>query len=308
MKVLDNTGGAFKILTHSRYYTENFTFIMVEHYQRCGFRCHYCITESQGKTRPTLPDLPSFQQRLAIELNAFTTDNFMFCVSGSTDPYNELEAEYRYTRHLVDELTRRNRRFSITTKGPLVTRDIDLLQRNPKSDRQKTILSISASRSDLLADLEPQAPPPEDRIKAVHQLAEAGLNTCVLISPWVPEVTDTDRLFSLLPKGITVFVQPLDLGEDFDEPLDQKRSHFSAKLAFGKRWNQNEINRAYIQECNTVGKKYRQEFNVEWRLPITRETHADNSGYLKKLRPGKFDPDQWVEEHFVTPRIPTALS
>lgn len=304
MKVGEPTGEQFKLLAYSRYYAENFIYVSIEHYQRCGFRCLYCITESQGKTRPTMPDMASFQQQLAMELDAFASDNYMFCVSGATDPYNDIEAEYRYTRHLVDELTRRNRRFSITTKSPLVTRDIDLLQRNPRSDRQKTILSISASRADLLASLEPQAPPPEARIEAVHRLAEAGLNTCVLVSPWIPEVTDTDRLLGLLPKGITLFMQPLDLGEDFDEPLDRKRPDFSAKLAFGKRWSQNEINRAYIQECNTVGKKYRDDFDIEWRLPITKETHADNSGYLKKLRPGKFDPDQWVAEHFIEPRLP----
>jgi hypothetical protein len=40
-------------------------------------------------------------------------------------------------------------------------------------------------------------------------------------------------------------------------------------------------------------------------IPITLATHQDNSGYLKRMRPGRFDPDQWVAEHPVTPRIPT---
>ena len=68
-------------------------------------------------------------------------------------------------------------------------------------------------------------------------------------------------------------------------------------------FTQNAINRAYIQARNTVGKKYWKDFDMEWRHPITRETHADNSGYLKRMRPGRYDPDQWVAEHFIEPAV-----
>jgi DNA repair photolyase len=296
MLVGDRTDDRFRILRYQRFYTEDFTYVSVEHYLKCGFRCIYCITDSQGKTRPTIADPAEFKLAFAHDLAHFNTDNFMFCVSGATDPYNDIEEENGFTRHVVDELTAHNRRFSITTKGPLVVRDIDLFLRLPH-ERYKVLVTISASTTELARRMEPFAPPPEDRIAAVHQLQAAGVHTFVGVYPWIPEVTDTDRLLSLLPKGVTVCFQPLELGHNFDETLDNQRSRFSADRGFSKTWTQDEINRAYIHECNTVGRKYWKDFTMEWRHPITRASHSDNGGYLKKMRPGRFDPDQWVAEN-----------
>ncbi len=305
MKVLDRTGEQYKIIKHERHYADNLTIVGVEPYLKCGFRCFYCITDSQGKTQPIEPSLEQFQQRFLAELENFSDDRFLFGISLATDSYNDIEEKWGYTRWVIDELTRRNRRISITTKSPLITRDIDLFKR-VSPERCKLIISFTASTSELARLAEPQAPPPEDRLKALHTLHDAGLNACVLLAPWIPEISDTDRLLSLFPKGINVFFQPIELGDDFEEVLDQQRTQFSAALFMGKQWTQNEINRAYIHECNTVGKKYWKDFAMEWRHPITLATHADNSGYLKRMRPGRFDPDQWVQEHWITPKIPAA--
>ncbi|MCC7516729.1 MAG: hypothetical protein IT470_05240 [Pseudomonadales bacterium] len=304
MKVLDRTGDQYKIIKHERHYADNLTIVGVEPYLKCGFRCTYCITDSQGKTQPIEPDLASFQRRFLTELEDFPEDRFLFGVSLATDSYNDIEEQWGYTRWVIDELTRRNRRISITTKSPLITRDIDLFQRMAP-ERCKLIISFTASTSELANQVESQAPPPEARIKALHELHAAGLNACVLMAPWIPGISDTDRLLSLFPKGIKVFFQPLELGDDFEETLDKQRIHFSAARTFGRDMSQDEINRAYIHECNTVGKKYWKDFDMEWRHPITLATHADNSGYLKRMRPGRFDPDQWVAEHPVTARIPS---
>jgi DNA repair photolyase len=300
MKILDRTGDQYKIIKHERDYAENLCIVGVEPYEKCGFRCFYCITDSQGKTRPIEPNLASFQKRFLAELADFESDRYLFGVSLATDSYNDIEEEWGYTRWVIEELTRRNRRYSITTKSPLVTRDIDLFQQMAP-DRYKVIISFTASTTELANKVEPQAPSPEARMEALHTLHNAGVNACVLMAPWIPGITDTDRLLSLFPKGIAVFFQPVELGDDFEEVLDQQRPHFSASLFMGKEWTQNEINRAYIRECNTVGKKYWKDFNMEWRHPITLETHADRSGYLKKMRPGRYDPDQWVSEHPVIP-------
>ncbi|HQQ63397.1 MAG TPA: radical SAM protein [Pseudomonadales bacterium] len=302
MKVLDRVSDQYRIIKHQRYYAENLTIIGVEPYIKCGYRCFYCITDSQGKTRLAEPDLASFQQRFLQELEDFPSDEFMFGVSLATDAYSDIEAEYGYTRFVIDELSRRNRRFSITTKSPLAVRDIDLFQRM-SPDRYKVILSFTASTTELANRVEPQAPSPESRLEALHQLHEAGVNACVLMAPWIPGLTDTDRLLSLFPKGIKVFFQPIELGDHFEEVLDKQRPQFSASLFMGEDWTQDEINRAYIRECNSVGKKYWKDFQMEWRHPITLETHQDNSGYLKRMRPGRYDPDQWVAEHHVEPAV-----
>lgn len=297
MKIAERTGEQFILLKYMRHYADNFIFVTIEQYINCGFRCTYCLAESQGSTRPAMTNMSDFRRQLSSELDAFSSDNYVFCVSGTTDPYIDIEEHHGYTRHVIDELTARNRRFSVTTKGPLVVRDLDLFQRLQPSDRQKYFISLSASTAELVCAIESHAPSPEARIEAVHRLHAAGLNAGVLISPWIPELTDTDRLLSLLPKGINIAIHPLDLGLEWDEPFDIKRQRSSADVVFSKTWSQDAINRAYIQECNTVGKKYKNHFDIEWRLPIARAAHPSNSAFMKRMRPGRFDPDQWVAEN-----------
>jgi hypothetical protein len=94
------------------------------------------------------------------------------------------------------------------------------------------------------------------------------------MAPWMPGITDTDRLLSLFPKGIKLFLQPLELGDDFEETVGPTTPSFQRISFMGKQWTQDEINRAYIQECNTVGKKYWKDFDMEWRHPITLATHT----------------------------------
>lgn len=284
-----------KIIKYERYYADNLTIIGVEHYEKCGYRCFYCITDSQGKTRPTVPDLATLQSTFREELKLYPTDNYFFGVSLATDSYNDIEEEYGYTRWIIDELSALNRKFSITTRGPLVVRDIDLFKRMAP-DRYKIIISLACSTYELAKRVEPQAPSPESRLEALHRLHAEGVNVCVQLV-WIPELTDTETLLNLFPKGIKVFFQPLELGHVFEETLDNKRPHFSAAMSLGKQWSQDEINRAYIRECNSVGIKYWKQFDMEWRFPITSETHTDNTGYLKRMRPGRYDPDQWVAEH-----------
>jgi molybdenum cofactor biosynthesis enzyme MoaA len=57
MKVLDRTGEQYKIIKHERHYADNLTIVGVEPYLKCGFRCFYCITDSQGQTQPIEPNL-----------------------------------------------------------------------------------------------------------------------------------------------------------------------------------------------------------------------------------------------------------
>lgn len=270
-----------KIIRYARHYSDSMVIAGVEPYVNCGYRCFYCITDSQGKTQPVLPDATIFRRQFVEEIQFFDDPKYLFGLGVATDAYSDLEAECGYTRILIEELDRRGHAISITTKSPLVTRDMDLLVKIPR-DKHKVIFSFSCSTTALAQQVEPQAPPPELRLEALHTLHNAGINACVLMAPWIPNFTDTERLLTLFPKGIKVFFQPLELGDAFQETRDDHRQHFSASLAFGRDLTQNDINRAYIQECNTIGKKYWKDFDMEWRHPITLATHADNSGYLKK--------------------------
>lgn len=303
MKIIQRSDETYKILKYQRYYAENFIKVGVEHYEKCSYRCMYCITESQGKTRPVESSADLLMERFLGEVSGFSSDAHVFCLSVATDPYNEIEAAYGYTRRILDWLTAHDRRISMTTKSAGVLRDIDLLQRM-HHDRCKVIVSLTSSCTESSRRVEPFAPLASERLDTIGRLHAAGVHVVAGISPWIPGITDIAGILERLPPGCPVFVQPLLVGSDYEEPLDNKRPYFSAQLSIGKNLTQDDINRAYIHECNTVGRQYWRKRSIEWRMPVTVGSHHNNEGYLKRLKPGMLDPETWGRDGLLSPNAP----
>ena len=49
-------------------------------------------------------------------------------IGAATDPYQPAEGRYRLTRGCIEALGRAATPFSIITRGPLIVRDVDVLQ------------------------------------------------------------------------------------------------------------------------------------------------------------------------------------
>lgn len=109
-----------------------------------------------------------------------------------TDPYQGLEAKYKLTRQCLEVLADfgYEGQVSILTKSFLVTRDIDVLQ------RLKDVsvgLTVTTTDNKVSRFLEPMAPPVSERIKALKQLNQAGINTYALIGPILPHFTANEE-------------------------------------------------------------------------------------------------------------------
>jgi DNA repair photolyase len=117
----------------------------------------------------------------------------------ATDPYQPGEAQARVTRHFLEMVVQhRNVRLGITTKGALVLRDIDLLQRIRERSEVSVHVSLMSPRADLLRRLEPWAPPPEVRVEIMRRLVEAGVETWLGLAPILPAITDAEGDLDLL--------------------------------------------------------------------------------------------------------------
>jgi DNA repair photolyase len=78
----------------------------------------------------------------------------------------------------------------VTTKGTLVTRDADVLRDlASRTDFSVNISLISLDR-DLLRTLEPGAPAPSSRLRAIERLTAAGVPVSVFLAPVLPGLTD----------------------------------------------------------------------------------------------------------------------
>ena len=113
-------------------------------------------------------------------------------IGTSTDPYQPAERRFGTTRSILEVFAdRQGRSLSITTKSDLVVRDLDLLKKIHEHNELSINVTVTTTDVALARKLEPFAPRPDLRLKAVALLAAAGLHVGVFASPIMPLLTDS---------------------------------------------------------------------------------------------------------------------
>jgi DNA repair photolyase len=108
----------------------------------------------------------------------------------NTDGYQPLEKRLQVNRSLLEVLVRTRHPVSIVTKSALIVRDLDLLADLARDRLVTVMVSMTSLQNDIKRTLEPRAASPQARLRAVQQLAEAGVPVGVLLAPVIPAVTD----------------------------------------------------------------------------------------------------------------------
>ncbi|HEU5265145.1 MAG TPA: radical SAM protein, partial [Jatrophihabitans sp.] len=108
----------------------------------------------------------------------------------NTDPYQRAEAKYRLTRGVLEALAERSNPFSILTKSPLVTRDLDVLVEAARRAHVSVNFSIGTLDQRVWRASEPGTPNPLRRIDAMARLSAAGIRTGALMAPILPGLSD----------------------------------------------------------------------------------------------------------------------
>ncbi|CAM3754883.1 radical SAM protein [Cohnella lubricantis] len=118
-------------------------------------------------------------------------------IGTATDPYQQLEGKAKLTRGCLEVLAEFGIAASVTTRSPLVLRDLDLLRRMPGSSVN---ISIHSLDQDIWRTFEPSSPSPKLRIDCAAKLGDAGVPAIVFMAPILPFLTDkpekTEELIS----------------------------------------------------------------------------------------------------------------
>jgi len=115
-------------------------------------------------------------------------------IGTATDPYQPIEARERITRGALEVLLRHGAGVSITTKSPLVTRDLDLLAAFAGYGGIRVNMTVTVLDEGLWRVLEPGTPRPDGRLAAVGRLRKAGVPASVFLAPVVPFVGEREAL------------------------------------------------------------------------------------------------------------------
>lgn len=212
-------------------------------YRGCSHACIYCYARptheylglSAGLDFETKifvkEDAPALLRR---ELGAKRWEPRIVAVSGVTDAYQPIERKLGITRRCLEVLLDFRNPAWIVTKGHLVARDADLLAELAAFDATAVSLSVTTLDPAVQRVMEPRAPRPELRLRAIETLARAGVPIGVLVAPVVPGLTDHEIpriLEAAASAGAThasyvVLRLPHGIKEIFEEWLDR---HFPSR-------------------------------------------------------------------------------
>jgi DNA repair photolyase len=124
-------------------------------------------------------------------------------IGSATDPYQPAERTYRLTRRILEVLADHpGLSLTIITKSPLITRDIDLLRRIVRHSRLTVHISLITLDRDLARRIEPRAPTPTARLRALTRLRAAGIDVGVNCMPVLPGITDQPEALDALVRCV----------------------------------------------------------------------------------------------------------
>ena len=168
-------------------------------YRGCEHGCIYCFARPTHAYLDLSPGLdfetklfakPDAAALLRSELAKPTYQCAPIAMGTNTDPYQPIERDWRVTRACIDVLAETRHPLMITTKSDRVVRDLDLLGPMAADGLTSVMVSITSLDPRIAMTLEPRAPAPARRLRAIEALAKAGVPVQVSISPLIPAITD----------------------------------------------------------------------------------------------------------------------
>lgn len=212
-------------------------FWSINPYVGCAFGCTYCYARyahryvmersSVSSRLPSeltgglveMPPWLAFERRIFVKENASDvlrkalrhgSDKHLNLLEGdgivvgtATDPYQPAERKFRVTRGVLEVLAEHpGLKVVVITKSPLITRDIDLLTRIARHSELSIHISLITLDRELARRLEPRAPTPEARVRALGRLRAAGIDAGINCMPVLPGITDDPHALEALIKRV----------------------------------------------------------------------------------------------------------
>jgi DNA repair photolyase len=157
-------------------------------YVGCSFGCTYCYAMFLPQNRRPKEEWGKWFQAKVNAVEAARKQSPRVAgqavyLSSVTDPYLPAERSLELTRGILATLLPHQPRLLIQTRGPLVTRDFDLIGQFHST---RINLSIPTDSEAIRRTFEPKAPPLGRRWQAAREARRAGLPVGICVTPMLP--------------------------------------------------------------------------------------------------------------------------
>ncbi len=252
-------------------------------YRGCEFACKYCYARYTHEFMEMRDGL-DFERKIYIKQQAGwllrrdlkkVKAGEQIAIGTATDPYQPAERNYQVTRAILEELAQhRGFDVGIVTKSDLILRDRELLRRLGEQNRIYVNLTVTTLDARLARILEPRAPRPDLRLRAVEELNRAGVEAGVICAPVLPGITDSEESLEAVVAatqragGKNIFANPLFLKpcsaaiflpfleREFPHLVEEYRKHYAGR-AF--------VSAAYHRQISKLMTKLRQKYGIRYQ-------------------------------------------
>jgi len=179
-------------------------------YMGCVHRCTFCYVRAFEK-RADRPSDERYGTSIRVKTNVAEVlrrelarrswQREGVVIGAATDPYQPAEGRYRLTRACIEALGDHANPFSIITRGPMIVRDADVLARAAARAKVHVTFSIPTIDDEIWRKTEPGTAPPRQRLRAIRELVDAGIDVGVGMAPILPGLSDRPELLEAVVRA-----------------------------------------------------------------------------------------------------------
>lgn len=156
----------------------------------CSHDCSYCYAKSLLEFRGLWhPESPAVGDMAKISKQVQKLPRQVIRLGGMTDCFQPVEAIHKITYKTIRLLNRHRIPYLIITKPPMVAEEEYLALMDKKLAHIQFTLTFTDDELYKRVGIE-KAPLPSWRIRAIEKLEEHGFDTCIRLSPYIPEFID----------------------------------------------------------------------------------------------------------------------
>jgi DNA repair photolyase len=168
-------------------------------YMGCVHRCTFCYVRAFER-RADRPSDDRYGQSIRVKVNVAEVLRSELArpswkregvaIGAATDPYQPAEGRYRLTRACLEVLGAASNPLSIITRGPMIVRDLDVLQEAARRADVSVNFSVPTLDEEVWRKTEPGTAPPRQRLRALKTLVDGGIKAGIGMAPILPGLSD----------------------------------------------------------------------------------------------------------------------